>query len=488
MEEKNKKNYNNFNNINSPIVNYFSHFANPSSLSSDQEKSNIQQNYFPQINQFPIPQQKIENPHENKSCEIFKEDNKEEEKKESNEEKKNSKKEEEIDSIKNGNENSKNEIKSKKSKNFSKKKSINTYDLIPTSVNGHLFLRINPLVYRNESYEFLSYNLYLLLKDQLACKFLQEKLDTDPQKSVYYFYPALIPNLLFLIKDSFANYFIQKICYFLNEEQIENILKTLTPQFLDICCDIHGTRAIQGIMNTLQTEKIRKLFFEIIQPIFISLINDISGIHIIYKIINEFPEFLNQINLIVFNNCLILATHKRGCLFLQNYLIMLNNIKSDYKQNIINNLLKNCLILITDKIGNYMIQYLLTLNDDKIISEIINKIINNISFYSKHKYSNYVVEKIFMYANQNDRNKIITKIAAPEIMSDLIFDKQGNFIIIKALFAADDEKKKIMFNIINNLESKIKKLSHGNNFLNKVYSNNYYIQNPFNIRKNNENK
>ena len=167
------------------------------------------------------------------------------------------KKETEINSINNINLREEKKIEKPDNKII---KSINENDLIPTSVNGNIILRINPLVYRDESYEFLSYNLYMLLKDQLGCKFLQEKLEKDTQKAVIYFYPSLIHNLLFLIKDSFANYFIQKICQFLNEEQIENILIILKPEFKDICCDIHGTRSIQGIMNNLQTENKKFIF------------------------------------------------------------------------------------------------------------------------------------------------------------------------------------------------------------------------------------
>ena len=248
------------------------------------------------------------------------------------------------------------------------------------------------------------------------------------------------------------------------------ILNILTPDFLDICSDSHGTRAIQGIMNYLRTEKLRVLFFKIIKPIFISLINEMNGIHIIYKFINEFQDFLSQINSIVLDNCLNLSTHKKGCFFIQNYLIILSNVKSNFKQNLINNILNNCLILIIDKIGNYLIQYLLTLGDENITSEIINKIINNISFYSKHKYSNFVIEKIFIYANNFDKKRIIAKLASPEIMSDLIFEQQGNYIILKALMFSDEEKRNNMLNIIYNLEPKIKKLTHGKYFLNKVFN------------------
>ena len=82
--------------------------------------------------------------------------------------------------------------------------------------------------------------------------------------------------------------------------------------------------------------------------------------------------------------------------------------------------------------------------------------------------------------------------ASPEIMSDLIFDQQGNYIILKALMFADEEKRNIMLNIIGNLEPKIKKSSNGKNFLNKVYNSKFINKNqnykPFNSLKKNDNK
>ena len=122
----------------------------------------------------------------------------------------------------------------------------------------------------------------------------------------------------------------------MNEEQIEFILNTLQPEFLEICSDSHGTRAIQAIMNFLFTPKLRILFFDIIKPIFISLINELNGTHVINRFIDYCPEFSNNINSIIMDNCINLATHKRGCFFVQNYLTMLINTKSDLKINIIN--------------------------------------------------------------------------------------------------------------------------------------------------------
>jgi hypothetical protein len=345
-------------------------------------------------------------------------------------------------------------------------KKITPDDLLLTQVENRTILRVNPAIYINESYEFLTSNLYILLKDQFGCKFLQEKLEKDKYTAFSYFFPALVPNIKEFITDTFANYFIQKILVYLNESQMECILKILEPDFLDICIDSRGTRVVQSIMDLLLTEKLRKLFFDIIKPIFISLINEFVSTHIIYKFINLFPEYLEDTNNIIINNIIAIATHKRGCIFLQNYLTNMNKI--NLKNELIQALLKNCLILIIDQFGNYIIQYLLSLEDSNITLNIINQIINNISFYCKHKYANYVIEKIFIHSNYTQKQTVIQKISSPEIIKDLAFDHQGNFIILKSLNFADDEKRNLILKNIDNLKPQLEQLSNGKKFLNKI--------------------
>ena len=459
MEKKNNNNSNKSKNINSPIFNYYSHIINSQSPQYNSEIIQTNQMNF-SSSESSISLKNHEDNQTNKLREFIIDEIHDDDPKDiSFIPKNNTKTDPNIDGIKNN-------------KSI---KSIKVDDLIPTTINGRSILRINPLIYKGESYQFLSNNIYILLKDQLGSKYLQEKLETDTIQAVCYFYPAILPHLLVLIKDLFANYFIQKICYYLNEDQIENILKIISPEFFEICCDSHGTRVIQGIMDYLQTEKLRILFYEMIKPLFISLINELNGIHIIYKFINGFPEFNNEINNIIVDNCLSLSTRQRGCFFIQNYLMMLN-IRIEHKQKILDIIFNNCSILIIDKIGNYLIQYLLSLIDDKIILTIINKTINNISFYSKHKYANFVIEKLFFYANPKDKNLIIDKLSSPDIMTDLIFDQKGNFIILKVLSYLGNEKRNIMLNTINNLKPKIEKIPHGKYFLNKLNNINLYLK------------
>ena len=451
MEGKILIQYNKYNNSNSPILKYYSHITDPSN-----ELYNSEMLKLSDIKSQEISNMQITYINPNKQTESL---NELINKKKPYTQKNNNfklKSEIEIKNLEFNNNNNEKKII----------KEIKPDDLIIAKINQSNIIRINPEIYINESYEFLSNNLYILLKDQLGSKFLQEKLEKDPGNSLSHFFPVLIPNIVELMKNYFANYFIQKMFPYLNKEQIEYILKIIKPDFLEICINNHGTRVIQRIMDFLITEKNRNLFFEIIKPLFTNLINEVNGTHIIYKFIKVFPEFSDASNEIIINNIVAISTNKRGCIFIQNYISSLNN--NNLKQNIIQSLLENCLILIIDPVGNYAIQYLLSLEDSDITLNIINKIINNISFYSKHRYANYVIEKIFIYSNYIQKQSIITKISSPEIISDLVFDKQGNFIILNALDYADKNKRNIILNNINNLKAKIEEMPNGQKFLNKI--------------------
>ncbi len=50
--------------------------------------------------------------------------------------------------------------------------------------------------------------------------------------------------------------------------------------------------------------------------------------------------------------------------------------------------------LMTDIYGNYVIQYLLSLNDSNFNSCLIKYILNDLVFLSKQKYSSNVIEKV----------------------------------------------------------------------------------------------
>ena len=345
---------------------------------------------------------------------------------------------------------------------------ISSKDLVTTiTSNNKKIKRVNPKVYLNESYEYLAHNIFILSKDQAGCRFLQEKLEKEPQIATNYFYEAILPFILPLVKDPFGNYLIQKLCKTLDDKKIKKILEIMSKTILDIGSNNHGTRVIQQIINYLNTKELLDYFIEIIKPYIIPLLKELNGTHIIQKLLTEHPESGDIINKIIVENCSSLATHRHGCCVLQKFLDgPYKKLKNDLMQNLIN----NCLVIITDQFGNYVIQTVLLLNNKKVSSEISLKIAGNLPYYSKHRYSSNVVEKCFDYCREEEKRMFVEKLCPPEIMEELILDDHGNYVIQKALFYAEGKTKENMLKNIIPLIPKIREVSFGNRLLSKLFS------------------
>ena len=346
--------------------------------------------------------------------------------------------------------------------------SIGAADIVTAiTANNKKIKRIDPNTYLNESIEYLSYNIFPLAKDQAGCRFLQEKLEKDPIRTTESFYKAVLPFVLPLVKDPFGNYLIQKLFIFLSPEQIKKILEIISPTILDIGSNCHGTRVIQNLINYLTTEELVNCFLNTIKPYIIPLLKELNGTHIINKFVNEHHECAEEINKVIIENCSLLATHRHGCCILQK---MLEGSDKKLRNSLINNLIENCFVLIIDQFGNYVIQSILLLNEKSSSSAIVMKICDNVPYYSKHRYSSNVIEKCFDFCGKKERKKLIAKICTPEIISELILDEHGNYVIQKALYYAEYKDKEIILNNIKPLIPKIKNTSFGEKLLYRLYS------------------
>ena len=346
--------------------------------------------------------------------------------------------------------------------------SISAADIVTAiTANNKKIKRIDPNTYLNESIEYLSYNIFPLAKDQAGCRFLQERLEKDPITTTEHFYKAIIPYVLPLAKDPFGNYLIQKLFYYLSPEKIKKILEIISPTILDIGSNSHGTRVIQHLINFLSNKELVDFFLNNIKPFVIPLLKELNGTHIINKFVNEHPECADEINKIIVENCSLLATHRHGCCILQK---MIEGSDKKLKESLINNLIDNCFVLIIDQFGNYVMQSILLLNESKFSSAIAMKICDNILYYSKHRYSSNVIEKCFDFCAKKEKKKLIEKIMTPEIISELIMDEHGNYVVQKALYYSDYKEKETILNIIKTLIPKIQTISFGEKLLMRLYS------------------
>ena len=321
--------------------------------------------------------------------------------------------------------------------------------------------------YMNKSLIYLAQNIYILGKDQGACRYIQKLISDNPSETLLIFYDSICDNILDLINDQFGNYLIQKIIIYSNEEQLINILKLIAPKFFEICCNNHGTRALQKFIDYSKTVNVKNYFYFLLKPLITPLLKELKGTFIVQKFADVHREYSNDINQIIVENSPDLATHRHGCCVIQKYLEIRDPIMTPH---LLDKLIDNCLLLIVDQFGNYVIQTILLMGIKKYGNKLAEKIAQNVVYYAKHKYSSNVVEKCFDHCDGNYLRNLMYNVQKKENLRELILDEHGNYVVQKVLLLSEPNTQKDMLKIIVPLFEKLKAFPYGERVINKLYT------------------
>lgn len=326
--------------------------------------------------------------------------------------------------------------------------------------------------YMDKPLTFLGENINMLSKDQGACRYLQKLLDSNPQETLNYLYKPLCSNILLLINDPFGNYLIQKIIIYLNEDQLYKILNIISRFFSEICNNIYGTRVIQTIIDNLKTPKVRNYFFQLLKPIVIHLLKELNGTFVVQKFSKMYKEYTNAISDIIIEGSHILSTHRHGCCVIQKYL----ELNDPYLvPKLIDKLLDKSLLLIVDQFGNYVIQTILKKNNKNYGNKLAEKIVENVVYYAKHKYSSNVVEKCFNYCDNFYLTNLINNVLKRENLIELMLDEHGNYVVQKVLSLSNFITQRQILKIIMENIDKLKLCNHGERVINRLMANYPFI-------------
>ena len=355
---------------------------------------------------------------------------------------------------------------------------IPSYNMIPTPSlisNSSLFdntnkkqkkiKRLDPSAYTDHPLEDLANNLFFIAKDQGGCRYLQKLLDDDPINVTKTLYPSLLQNILKLVNDPFGNYFIQKMFCSLSQDQIHQIIYIFSPHFFDIGANPHGTRVLQQLINYLSSPFLIESFLSAMTPFIVPLLKELNGTHVVQRFTFVYPSYAPYVNNIIVENSPILATHRHGCCVVQKYL---ETSTGEMLHMLLEKLVCNCLMLIIDQFGNYVIQSILLMNNRDCGNAIAMRITDNVCYYAKHKYSSNVVEKCFDYCDGIVKQKLLYTLMRPEAISDLILDEHGNYVIQKVISLVDPASRKMMLSQIIPLFGKLKMVSYGERVINRL--------------------
>ncbi|KAH7277268.1 hypothetical protein KP509_39G043300 [Ceratopteris richardii] len=279
-------------------------------------------------------------------------------------------------------------------------------------------------------------HIYTIAKDQHGCRFLQRQFDEGGPKEVEIIFLEIIEHILELMIDPFGNYLVQKLLEVCSEDQRSKILNmtTVNGELINISLNMHGTRAVQKLIETLKTSQQVSMVTAALRPGVVTLIKDLNGNHVVQRCLQhlsiEDSQFIFEV---VTSHCVEIATHRHGCCVLQR---CIDFSRGTPQQRLIAEIAANALLLSQDPFGNYVVQYVLDLRRPWIATKVIEQLMGHFAHLSMQKFSSNVVEKCLKFADEEHKNQLIRELMEDSHLLELLQDPYANYVIQSALMVS----------------------------------------------------
>ncbi|PIA33038.1 hypothetical protein AQUCO_04200053v1 [Aquilegia coerulea] len=271
-------------------------------------------------------------------------------------------------------------------------------------------------------------------KDQHGCRFLQKKIEGGRKEDIEMILVEIKDYISELMVDQFGNYLVQKLLDVCNAEQRHDILISITRNehvLHKICRDMHGTRAVQKLLERLTNEHQQARFIAALTTGTFSLIIDTNGHHVIQYCVKNFPDKLKMYLLNeVAARCLDIAQDRSGCCVLQ---LCVEHSHGETKECLVNEITRNALSLSQHEYGNYVVQFLLGMNNQQYTSKLLRQLEGSYISLSMQKYSSNVVERCLKESSEEQATQIVKELINSPDSLKLFQDAYGNYVIQSAL-------------------------------------------------------
>ncbi|XP_042439145.1 putative pumilio homolog 8, chloroplastic [Zingiber officinale] len=300
------------------------------------------------------------------------------------------------------------------------------------NAQGTSVKRVAPFI-KYENLMGVKGHLYLLAKDQHGCRYLQQMLD-EGKHQVDTIFNGVINSTVELMVDPFGNYLMQKLLGKCNEEQLMAILLMLNKNpanVVGISLNIHGTRAVQKLIDTVKTKHHISLVTSALRPGFVNLVKDLNGSHVLQRCLETFTT---EDNKFIFDAaamyCVDIATHRHGCCVLQK---CIRNFTGEYQEKLVAVVATNGNKLAQDPYGNYVVQAVLELEKPFAIAILASQFQGRYVELSTQKFSSNVVERCFLYFGKDFPATIIDELLSVPHFDQLLQHPYANYPIQRAL-------------------------------------------------------
>ena len=327
---------------------------------------------------------------------------------------------------------------------------------------------------QNDANRFMNYDLktmprheiYSLCKDQHGCRFLQKKLEERNAEYAQIIFDETAPHVVELMTDPFGNYLCQKLLEFANDEQRTTLVRNAAPAMVSIALNQHGTRALQKMIEFISTEEQTKIIIQALSGQVVDLIQDLNGNHVIQKCLNHLKSSEAQFIFdAVGEHCITVGTHRHGCCVLQR---CIDHASGFQKVDLVRQITAHSFHLVQDPFGNYVVQYILDLNDPTFTTPLCLGFRGKICELSMQKFSSNVIEKCIRCAEMSTKAAMIEELLDVEQLERLMRDSYGNYVIQTALEFAPPELCMHLIDAMRPILPQIRQTPYGRRIQSKV--------------------
>ncbi|KAF5591963.1 hypothetical protein FPCIR_5874 [Fusarium pseudocircinatum] len=320
--------------------------------------------------------------------------------------------------------------------------------------------------YQNTPLDSFVGNIYELCKDQHGCRYLQKKLEERNADQVHMIWVETNQHVIELMTDPFGNYLCQKLLEFCNDNERTVLIQNASQDMVRIALNQHGTRALQKMIEYVSTPQQVHIIIEALRYRVVELIQDLNGNHVIQKCLNKLtPPDAQFIFDAVGGSCVEVGTHRHGCCVLQR---CIDHASGDQKLWLIQRITEHARILVQDPFGNYVVQYIIDLNEPLFTEPIVLTFKDCITQLSRHKFSSNVIEKCLRCAQPPSKDLIVEELLRNQEMERLLRDSFANYVIQTALEYATPHQKHRLVEAIRPILPQIRTTPYGRRIQAKI--------------------
>jgi len=288
-------------------------------------------------------------------------------------------------------------------------------------------------------------NAYEMAKDQMGCRVLQRKLETNDEFITRIVFSQTLLHFPELMVHPFGNYLCQKLVEVCSESQLKMLLDLIAPQLFDLSLDPHGTRVVQKVIEIFGQAECIGMVAGALMNHTEELIIDLNGNHVIQRFLSACSPALNQfIYDSVCRNIVVVATNRHGCCVLQRCI----DSASEYQREaLVTCIVDSAVELVQDAYGNYAVQYILDLNLPQVNARLGLIFTQQIVSLSEQKFSSNVIEKCLQQNQPDIQEAMIREIAKSRNIALMIVDQYANYVVQRALTLAPPKLQKELIGV-----------------------------------------